>query len=78
MSKTYTPEELSEKAWKMISEGLTTGTMTLETGREITLDSVALIHLAQWLSTSKAKRPRPVSTPEDFVVRQTTEETENG
>lgn len=69
-----TPEELSEIAWKIVSEALTTGSSTLGTGRELTLDTDQIMRLAQWMATSKAKKPRPVSTPEDFKLRSTSSE----
>lgn len=68
------PAELQEIAWAMIDEALTAGTMTLQndSGKPIKLGSQDIVRIAQWLATSKVKKPAPVQTPEDFIMKETT------
>ena len=66
------PHELQEEAWRLMSEAVTTGKMTLESGLEVHLNADSLIRIIQWLSSSKAKKPHLISTPEDYVLKQTT------
>ena len=71
MNTPLDPETLSEESWRLISQAVTEGKMTLINGRNFDLDLAGLLKIAQWLATSKAKRPRPVSTPEDFQLKKT-------
>lgn len=70
---TKTPEELSEIAWKLVSDALVLGSIEVN-GDTRRLDTDQILRLAQWMATSKARKPRPVSTPEDFLLRKTTED----
>ena len=65
------PHELQEIAWGLIDEILTEGKMTLQNGISYVVDKEAIVHLSQWLATAKAKKPRHVSVPEDFVLKKT-------
>ena len=67
----HTPEELTEIAWKLIDEALTRGKMTLESGADYELEPVDLVNLAKWLAVARAKKPKPVSIPEDFKPKVT-------
>lgn len=76
LNKTQTrdPDTLSEVAWKLIDEAISSSIMTLENGKQISLAPSEIVELAKWLSTSKAKKPRPVNTPEDFILKPSTGE----
>ena len=66
------PSELQEIAWQLIDEALTKGTMTLvgDPGKPINLGSQDIVRIAQWLATSKARKPQLVSPPEDFIMKE--------
>ena len=66
-----TPDELSEDAWALITEAMTRGTFTLPSGAVIPLEPKDMVKIAQWLATVKAKHPRLVNAPEDFVPKDT-------
>ena len=66
------PAELQEIAWNLIDEALTKGTMTLtdQPGKPIRLIPQDIVRIAQWLATSKARKPQLVAVPEDYEVKQ--------
>lgn len=66
-----TPEELSADAWDRIAEAMHLGAMQLPGGRIIVLGPDNLVKLTQWLATLKAKRPKAVMKPEDYVPKET-------
>ena len=61
-------EELSEASWAMLDEGLTTGQMTLPSGKVVTLDPTNFIRIVQWLATLKPRKPQGFQKPEDFAA----------
>ncbi len=69
--------ELSERAWELLYQALTTGSITLsatEDGGETTTRLVAtdtLMDVSVKLSQAKIKQPRILSKPEDFNLQKT-------
>lgn len=78
MSPSHTPSELTDIAWDLIDEALTSGTMTLKNKPDnpIVLFPASIVEIAKWMATSKAKKPRLVGAPEDFALKATTGEGE--
>lgn len=65
------PDELTEQAWAMIEEALSTGVITLPNKTERPVDTNNLIRLVQWLATLRSKKPKLVNAPEDFSLKST-------
>ena len=69
--------ELSDRAWELLNQALTTGSITLsatEDGGETTTRLVAtdtLMDVSVKLSQAKIKQPRILSKPEDFNLQKT-------
>lgn len=67
-------DDLAEDARRLISEGIQRGTMTLESGKVVTLDGKVFADLVKWVASLKKGAPKLVNTPEDFQLRQTRSE----
>jgi len=69
--------ELSDRAWELLNQALTTGSIILsatEDGGETTTRLVAtdtLMDVSVKLSQAKIKQPRILSKPEDFNLQKT-------
>ena len=69
--KARDPDELIEQAWAMVDEALTSMSMHLQNGTSIKLTPFDIVTLVKWLAMVKTKKPKMVSTPEDFIVTAT-------
>ena len=71
-------EELQDRAWGLVQEALTRGTVTLETGdpakpsiRMLATEDV--IDLAKFFVQLKVKKPQAITPPEDYILPVTTD-----
>lgn len=67
--------KLQDEAWRLVQQGITTGSMTLMSGKQIMLDAKGYLGLVQWLANQNKKK-KLVSAPEDFVAKATSTKTE--
>ena len=63
---------LHDEAWRLVSEGLKTGTMTLNSGKVVIMDAKLYVSMVQWLA-NQDKKKKSVPLPEDFHLRPTSE-----
>jgi hypothetical protein len=67
--------ELSEQAWKLLNQALTTGSITVTDVNGATENRLVgtdtLMDVAVKLSQAKIKQPRVLSKPEDFNLQKT-------
>jgi len=64
------PAELQELAWKLVDEIICEGTMTLQSGKCVPISPQDIVRIAQWLATTKARKPQLVNPPEDFNLKE--------
>ncbi len=67
-------DKLKELGLQAIDEAMRTGKVTLEPGNDpVLVKSDTYMDLAYKLALTEIKRPRNVSTPEDFELKKTKE-----
>ena len=71
-------DALGEQAWSMLDQAMTSMSMTLDDGTTIRLTPDAIVKIVQWLAQIKTKKPKVVSTPEDFILSKTASEDTDG
>lgn len=72
--KAKDPDELVEQAWGMITQAMTSMSMTLDDGTTIKLSPMDIVKIVQWLAQVKTKKAKVVSNPDDFILSVTEDE----
>ena len=62
---------LVTEAWRLVTEGLDTGTLTLKSGKTVVLDAKDQLRLIQFLASMTKRTPQAMPLPKDLFLKPT-------